>query len=147
MSPNWEKRTLDFKSQDAVPDSSKMSGELLEKKDWEITKDVASFTNTPGGGYLVVGAKDDRAQRVVEDYSMSDKTKLRLAGILRNRINPPAEVDVEIVNLGNKRVTVFIVQEGEGDACTVNGTVYVRDVNGRAHGVRRDYKNSPTTIR
>ena len=108
MSPNWEKRTLDFKSQDAVPDSTKMSGEPLEKKDWEITKDVASFANTPGGGYLVVGVEDDRAQRAVEDYSISDKTKLRLAGILRNRINPPAGVEVEIVNLGNKRVTVSL---------------------------------------
>jgi predicted HTH transcriptional regulator len=74
MSPNWEKRTLEFKSQDAVPDSTKVSGEPLEKKDWEITKDVASFANTHGGGYLVVGVKDDRAQRVVEDYSISDKT-------------------------------------------------------------------------
>jgi hypothetical protein len=131
-SPNWEKRRLDFKSQDAVPDSIKMPGELLAKKDWEIAKDVASFANTPGGGYLVVGVKDDRDQRVVEGFSISDKTKLRLAGILRSRINPPAEVDVEIVKVGNKRVTAFIVQEGEGDACTVNGTVYIRDVNGRA---------------
>ena len=132
VSLNWEKRTLDFKSQHTVPDSTQMSGELLEKKDWEIAKDVASFANTPGGGYLIVGVKDDRHQRVLEDFSISDKTKLRLAGILRSRINPPAEVDVEIVKVGNKRVTALIVQEGEGDACTVNGTVYLRDVNGRA---------------
>jgi predicted HTH transcriptional regulator len=132
VSPNWEKRTLDFKSQDAIPDSTKMSGELLERKDWEIAKDVASFANTPGGGYLVVGVKDDRDQRVIEGFSISDKTKLRLAAILRSRINPPAEVDVEIVKVGSKRVTAFIIQESEGDACTVNGTVYVRDVNGRA---------------
>jgi hypothetical protein len=131
-SPNWEKRALDFKSQDAVPDPSKMPGGTVETKDWEIAKDIASFANTPGGGYLVVGVKDDRDQRVVEGYSISDKTKLRVAGILRSRINPPAEVDVEIVNFGNKGVTVFIVQEGEGDPCTVNGTVYVRDVNGTA---------------
>src|SRR5262245_55270119 len=91
MSPNWEKRTLDFKSQDAIPDSTKMSGELLEKKDWEIAKDVASFANIPGGGYLVVGVKDDRDERVIEGFSISDRTKLRLAGILRSRINPPAE--------------------------------------------------------
>ena len=37
-----------------------MPGELLERKDWEIAKDVASFANTPGGGYLIVGVKDDR---------------------------------------------------------------------------------------
>jgi Putative DNA-binding domain len=129
---NWEKRTLDFKSKEAVSDPSKMPGELVEKKDWEIAKDVASFANTPGGGYLVVGVKDDRDQRAVEGFSVSDKTKLRLARILRSHINPPAEVDVEIVKVGNKQVTVFIVQEGEGDACTVNGTVYLRDVNGRA---------------
>ena len=112
MSPNWEKRTLDFKSQDAIPDSTKMSGQLLEKKDREISRDVASFANTTGGGYLVVGVKDDRDQRVVEGFSISDKTKLRIAGILRSRINPPAEVDVEIVNVGNKHVTAFIVQGG-----------------------------------
>jgi Putative DNA-binding domain len=131
-SPNWEKRALDFKSKEAVPDPSKMPGELVEKKDWEIARDIASFANTLGGGYLVVGVKDGRDQRVVEGYSISDKTKLRLAGILRNRINPPAEVDFEIIKIGNKQVTALIVQEGEGDACTVNGTVYVRDVNGRA---------------
>lgn len=69
---------------------------------------------------------------MIEGFSISDRTKLRLAGILRTRINPPAEVDVEIVKVGNKQVTAFIIQEGEGDAYTVNGTVYVRDVNGRA---------------
>jgi hypothetical protein len=132
ISPNWEKRRLDFKSKEAVPDPSKMPGELVDKKDWEFAKDVASFANTPGGGYLVVGVKDDRDQRVVEGFSISDKTKLRLAGILRSRINPPAEVDIEIVNVFDNQVTAFIVQEGEADACTVNGTVYVRDVNGRA---------------
>jgi hypothetical protein len=132
MPPNWEKRTLDFKSRHAVPDSTKLQGELLEKKDWEFAKDIASFANTPGGGYLIIGVKDDRDQRMVEGFSISDKTKLRLAGILRSRINPPAEVDIEIVNVLDNQVTAFIVQEGKGDACTVNGTVYVRDVNGRA---------------
>ena len=43
-----------------------------------------------------------------EGFSISDKTKLRLAGILRSRINPPAEVDVEIVNVWTTKLLLSL---------------------------------------
>lgn len=125
----WEKRTVDFKAKEAIPDPDVMPRDIVEQKDWELAKHIASFANTRGG-YLIVGVEEKT--RNIQDYAMSDTLKTRISSVLRNKISPIAVYDIETVKVDEKDVTVFAVQEGEGDISTVNGTVYVRDVNGRA---------------
>lgn len=130
-SPNWEKRRLDFKSGDCLAIPGSMPSEVVELKDWEISRDVASFANTPGGGDIIIGVEDERKHRKVSGFVITDAAKTRLANILRTRINPPAELEVDVVEIDGQPITILTIFEGRGDLCTVIGTVHVRDLNGR----------------
>lgn len=129
MIATWEKKTVDFKAKEAIGDPRVIPGGVLEKKDWKLARDVASFANT-SGGYLIVGVEDKT--RNIQDYGMSDRLKTRISAVLRRKIDPISDYEIENIRVGGRWVTAFIIKEGEGDLCTVNGTVYVRDVNGRA---------------
>ncbi len=125
----WEKRTIEFKAREAIGDPGMMPHQALERKDSELAKDIASFANT-SGGYLIIGVTDKT--RKIHGCVMSDGLKNRVSRVLRGRINPVPAYEIESVRVGRREITVFVIEEGEGDLCTVNGTVYLRDVNGRA---------------
>lgn len=129
MITTWEKRTVDFKAKEAIPNPAIMSREVVERKDLELAKDIASFANTLGG-YLIVGVEEK--SRNIQDYAISDRLKTRVSSVLRKKIDPIAVYEIENVKVGRRQVTVFAIQEGEGDLCTVDGRIHVRDVNGRA---------------
>jgi predicted HTH transcriptional regulator len=127
----WEKKTWDFKAKEALGDPKVMQPKAVEEKDWELCRDIASFANT-SGGYMVVGVEDDRKNRAVQGHAISDTLKNRISQVVRSKIAPLPSYDVDIVEVQGKGVTVFLIEEGDADLCTVNGTVFVRDLNGKA---------------
>jgi hypothetical protein len=127
---SWEKRNWEFKAKESLGDPQIMPHNIVDKQDWEIARDVASFANTEGGD-IVVGVEDDRKGRTIQNFSISDKLKSRISSILRQRITPSPHYDIDVVNINGKFVTIIMINEGDGDLCTVNGTVFIRDVNGR----------------
>ena len=127
----WEKKNWDFKAKEALGDPKLMQPKVVDEKDWELCRDIASFANT-NGGYIVVGVEDDRKNRAVQGHAISDNLKSRISQVVRSKIAPLPSYDVDIVKVQGKGVTVFLIEEGDADLCTVNGTVFVRDLNGRA---------------
>lgn len=128
----WENKTWEFKSKDALGNPDLMPTKVVDKKDWELAEDIASFANT-NGGCIVYGVQDDRKRRFIEGYAISDKLINRISNVIRKRISTVPLYDIVLVKIDDKVVTVFIVIEGDGDLCTVNGHIFVRDVNGKAH--------------
>jgi len=126
----WEKKNWEFKAKEALGDPQTMPRDIIDKKDWELADDVASFANTIGG-YIVIGVEDDRKGRGLQNFSISDKLKSRISSILRQKINPKPHYDIDVVRINRKSVTVISIEEGDGDLCTVKGTIYIRDINGK----------------
>lgn len=127
----WENKTWEFKSKDALGDPDLMPAKVVEEKDWELARDIASFANT-NGGYIVYGIHDDRKKRFIEGYVISDKLKNRVSNVIRIKISTVPQYDIIVAKINGKSVTIFIVIEGDGDLCTVNGQIYVRELNGKA---------------
>src|SRR5690606_5979579 len=104
----------------AIGDPDRMPDDVVEHKDWELARDVASFANSPGGGYIVIGVADERKGRTIDGYILSDKLKSRIGAVIRARVSPVPVVDIAVVEVNGKLVTVLAVEEGAGDPCTVS---------------------------
>ena len=127
----WENRTWEFKSVDYLGDPKLMGRDVVDKKYLKLCYDIASFANT-SGGHIVIGVDDDRKGRNICGFSIGDTLKNRISHVVRSRISTVPIYDISVTKVDGKHVTVISIDEGDGDLSTVNGTVFIRDVNGRA---------------
>jgi len=67
----------------------------------------------------------------LQNFSIDDRLKSRISNVLRRRIAPTPQYDIDVVRVNKKWVTLIAIEEGDADLCTVNGAVFIRDVNGR----------------
>jgi len=75
-----------------------------------LEKDLAAFANTRGG-VIIIGVSDSQEVVGVED---PDNVKNRVAGVTRNNISPPLEVDMQTHEMnGEQVVSVRIDRRGQ----------------------------------
>ena len=126
---DWESKTWEFKRKDYLGVARLMESSIVEAKDWALAGDIASFANTHGG-HMVIGISNDGN---VDGFSIDDKLRNRISRVIRHRMSPVPLYDISVVQMeAGKNVTVISIAEGDGDLCTVKGTVFVRDLNGIA---------------
>ena len=116
----WETKRYDFKSSDYIANPSILAPEIVEKKDKKLAFDVASFANTEGG-FLIIGIKDDRKNREIEGYTISDTLKNRIAQIIRNKIKPIPRYDIYVIGYRGYKLTIIEVEQNEYHISTVDG--------------------------
>ena len=106
-----EFRNLDFKESHILDKDAKI----------EITKDLLAFANTPGGGKIIIGVKenkDDPSKKRFEINGLMPEhrtswTHDNLADTARNYADPFIEFEFEDVLVGDKVCIVIKIQEFE----------------------------------
>ncbi len=94
-------------------------------------KDLVAFANSPSGGVIIVGVREDRRKKVfdendIEGCDCGDSEKQRILGKARSCI-PPINVDIEVRK--HKKLTCFWVTIPSSQMkphCTGGGTYSIR---------------------
>ncbi|WP_297426826.1 RNA-binding domain-containing protein [Clostridium sp.] len=94
----------------------------------ELTKDICAIANSSGGrGYIIVGVEDKTKKIVgleVEDLFPEEQ----IQQIVATRCEPPIPIEVEFVEVDNKKVGVISIYDGGQKPYQVreNGAFYIR---------------------
>lgn len=94
----------------------------------ELTKDICAIANSSGGrGYIVVGV-EDKTKKIVglEDDDIFKEEQIQQ--IVTTRCEPPIPIEVDLVEIRNKKVVVISIYDGGQKPYQVrdNGAFYIR---------------------
>ncbi|EKQ55562.1 MULTISPECIES: RNA-binding domain-containing protein [unclassified Clostridium] len=94
----------------------------------ELTKDICAIANSSGGrGYIIVGV-EDKTKKIVglEDEDLFPEEQIQQ--IVATRCEPPIPIEVEFVEVDNKKVGVISIYDGGQKPYQVreNGAFYIR---------------------
>lgn len=94
----------------------------------ELTKDICAIANSSGGrGYIVVGI-EDKSKKIIglqEDDMFKEE---QIQQIVTTRCEPPIPIEVDFVEIKNKKVGVISIYDGGQRPYQVrdNGAFYIR---------------------
>lgn len=94
----------------------------------ELAKDVCAIANSNGGrGYIVVGI-EDKTKRIVGLDEADDFHEEQIQQIITSRCEPPIPIEVECIEIENKKICVICIYDGEQKPYQVreNGAFYIR---------------------
>ena len=94
----------------------------------ELTKDVCAIANSNGGrGYIIVGIEDKTKEVVgIQEDDMFQEEQIQQ--IIATRCEPPIPIEVDFVELQNKKIGIISIYDGEQKPYQVreNGAFYIR---------------------
>ncbi|WP_158609658.1 ATP-binding protein [Cellulomonas triticagri] len=93
----------------------------------DLARTLSAFSNTPGGGLVLLGLDEGRGFEAIGVYDAADAGK-RLASVARQRVEPPVSVDVEVREVDGAKVVLARVHEAPAAMKPV-----------RVHGSRKAY--------
>jgi predicted HTH transcriptional regulator len=94
----------------------------------ELTKDICAIANSSGGrGYIIVGI-EDKSKKIVglqEDDIFQEE---QIQQIVTTRCEPPIPIEVDFVEIKNKKVGVISIYDGDQKPYQMreNGAFYIR---------------------
>ncbi|MVX65192.1 ATP-binding protein [Clostridium chromiireducens] len=94
----------------------------------ELTKDICAIANSGGGrGYIVVGV-EDKTKKIVglEEEDLFKEEQIQQ--IISTRCEPPIPIEVDFIEIKNKRIGVISIYDGGQKPYQVreNGAFYIR---------------------
>jgi len=94
----------------------------------ELTKDICAIANSSGGrGYIIVGIKDKSKEiiGIQEDDIFKEE---QIQQIVTTRCEPPIPIEVDFIDIKNKKIGVISIYDGEQKPYQVrdNGAFYIR---------------------
>jgi predicted HTH transcriptional regulator len=94
----------------------------------ELTKDICAIVNSNGGrGYIIVGIQDKTKEVVgIQEDDMFQEEQIQQ--IIATRCEPPIPIEVDFVDIQNKKIGVISIYDGEQKPYQVreNGAFYIR---------------------
>jgi predicted HTH transcriptional regulator len=94
----------------------------------ELTKDICAIANSSGGrGYIIVGV-EDKTKNIIglqEDDMFQEE---QIQQIVTTRCEPPIPIEVDFVEIKNKKIGVISIYDGDQKPYQVrdNGAFYIR---------------------
>lgn len=94
----------------------------------ELTKDICAIANSSGGrGYIIVGV-EDKSKKIIglqEDDMFQEE---QIQQIVTTRCEPPIPIEVDFVDIKNKKIGVISIYDGDQKPYQVrdNGAFYIR---------------------
>ncbi len=94
----------------------------------ELTKDICAIANSSGGrGYIIVGVEDKTKNIIgIQENDMFKEEQIQQ--IITTRCEPPIPIEVDFVEIKNKKIGVISIYDGEQKPYQVrdNGAFYIR---------------------
>ena len=94
----------------------------------ELTKDICAIANSNGGrGYIIVGIKDKSKEVIgIQEDDMFKEEQIQQ--IVTTRCEPPIPIEVDFIDIENKKIGVISIYDGEQKPYQVreNGAFYIR---------------------
>ena len=94
----------------------------------ELTKDICAIANSSGGrGYIIVGIKDKSKEIIgIQEDDMFKEEQIQQ--IVTTRCEPPIPIEVDFINIKNKKIGIISIYDGEQKPYQVreNGAFYIR---------------------
>lgn len=94
----------------------------------ELTKDICAIANSNGGrGYIIVGVEDKTKEIIgIQEDDMFYEEQIQQ--IIATRCEPPIPIEVDFVELQNKKIGVISIYDGDQKPYQVreNGSFYIR---------------------
>jgi predicted HTH transcriptional regulator len=94
----------------------------------ELTKDICAIANSNGGrGYIIVGIKDKSKEIIgIQEDDMFKEEQIQQ--IIATRCEPPIPIEVDFIDIKNKKIGVISIYDGEQKPYQVreNGAFYIR---------------------
>ena len=94
----------------------------------ELTKDICAIANSGGGrGYIIVGVEDKTKNIIgIQENDMFKEEQIQQ--IITTRCEPPIPIEVDFVEIKNKRIGVISIYDGGQKPYQVrdNGAFYIR---------------------
>lgn len=94
----------------------------------ELTKDVCAIANSSGGrGYIIVGIQD-KTKKIIGIKNEDMFKEEQVQQIVTTRCEPPIPLEVEFIDMDNKKIGVITIYDGEQKPYQVrdNGAFYIR---------------------
>ena len=94
----------------------------------ELAKDICAIANSRGGrGYIVVGIQD-KTKEIIGLNEEEIFAEERVQQIVSSRCEPPIPVEVDFVQINNKKIGVITIYDGNQKPYQVreNGAFYIR---------------------
>ncbi|MBC2483559.1 ATP-binding protein [Clostridium saccharobutylicum] len=94
----------------------------------ELTKDVCAIGNSSGGrGYIIVGIQD-KTKKIIGIKNEDMFKEEQVQQIVTTRCEPPIPLEVEFIDIDNKKIGVITIYDGEQKPYQVreNGAFYIR---------------------
>lgn len=94
----------------------------------ELTKDICAIANSNGGrGYIIVGIEDKTKEIIgIQEDDMFYEEQIQQ--IISTRCEPPIPIEVDFVDIQNKKIGVISIYDGDQKPYQVreNGAFYIR---------------------
>lgn len=94
----------------------------------ELTKDICAIANSSGGrGYIIVGVEDKTKNIIgIQENDMFKEEQIQQ--IITTRCEPPIPIEVDFVEIKNKKIGVISIYDGGQKPYQVrdNGAFYIR---------------------
>ena len=94
----------------------------------ELTKDICAIANSNGGrGHIIVGIKDKSKEIIgIQEEDMFKEEQIQQ--IVASRCEPPIPIEVDFIDIKNKKIGVISIYDGEQKPYQVreNGAFYIR---------------------
>jgi predicted HTH transcriptional regulator len=94
----------------------------------ELAKDICAIANSNGGrGYIIVGIKDKSKEIIgIQEEDMFKEEQIQQ--IITTRCEPPIPIEVDFIEIKNKKIGVISIYDGEQKPYQVreNGAFYIR---------------------
>jgi predicted HTH transcriptional regulator len=94
----------------------------------ELTKDICAIANSNGGrGYIIVGIKD-KTKEIIGIQEEDIFKEEQIQQIVATRCEPPIPIEVDFIDIKNKKIGVISIYDGEQKPYQVreNGAFYIR---------------------
>jgi predicted HTH transcriptional regulator len=94
----------------------------------ELTKDICAIANSSGGrGYIIVGV-EDKTKKIIGLEEEDIFREEQIQQIVATRCEPPIPIEVDFINIKNKKIGVISIYDGGQKPYQVreNGAFYIR---------------------
>jgi predicted HTH transcriptional regulator len=112
---SWTKKAIELlqKSLGIIPQELNELDwkEDLSPKNDKLCKHISAFANYPGGGYMVFGVNDKKANLVGIDRTKAQLIVDRLASLCRDGVDPLVSMDHEVMNYENHTLLFVHIRE------------------------------------
>ncbi|MBM7870322.1 putative HTH transcriptional regulator [Clostridium pascui] len=100
----------------------------MESSRKELAKDICAIANSKGGrGYLIIGV-EDKTKKIIgigDEYKYSEE---QIQQIVSSRCEPPIPINLEFVDIENKRIAIINIYDGPQKPYQIRetGAFYIR---------------------